>query len=222
MRLSERCVIDPVYAGAFFLSLRFRTYPSSPCPAAPHPPRALSLHSSAARLAVWAYGIVVFEIFSHADLPYKGWTNSVVEDNVRHGHQLNRAPDCPLELYDGVVRPCLQKDAEDRPTFDHIVAKFAVAAFCPVPPLGRVALETEVDASGPAADPAGNADVNAYRVVAALPSLIGHGQIQVQEPYVGPGHADVVPYRIVSAMPAAANIYVEVVHPHTAGPAADS
>ena len=41
MRLSERCVIDPVYAGAFFLSLRSRTYPSSPCPAAPHPPRAL-------------------------------------------------------------------------------------------------------------------------------------------------------------------------------------
>ena len=100
-----------------------------------------------------------------------------------------------------MVRLCLQKDAEDRPTFDYIVAMFAVAAFCPVPPLGRVALETEVDASGPAADPAGNADVNPYRVVAALPSLIGHGQIQVQEPFFGPGHADVNPYSVVAAPP---------------------
>lgn len=72
---------------------------------------------------VWAFGVTVYEIFTNAQTPYYGWTNSYVIEQVKEGFRLPPPPTCPDRMYDDVVYPCFEPDPFNRPTFSFLAER---------------------------------------------------------------------------------------------------
>uniref|UniRef100_A0AC34RIS6 Protein kinase domain-containing protein n=1 Tax=Panagrolaimus sp. JU765 TaxID=591449 RepID=A0AC34RIS6_9BILA len=67
---------------------------------------------------VWAFGVVVWELFTRASLPYAGMNSyEEVKKFLEEGYRLERPQFCPEDLYD-VVQTCWDALPENRPTFD--------------------------------------------------------------------------------------------------------
>lgn len=70
---------------------------------------------------VWAYGIVVYEVLTRGQTPYKGLTNQQVWKKVCGGYRLERPPLTPDELYE-IMMYCWQEYAE-RPLFRDVLPR---------------------------------------------------------------------------------------------------
>lgn len=68
---------------------------------------------------VWAFGVVLWEIFSFALQPYYGMTHEEVVKYVQEGNILKRPDDCPSEIYKLMV-DCWNKKPSLRPCFKTI------------------------------------------------------------------------------------------------------
>lgn len=65
---------------------------------------------------VWAYGVVVWEVFSCAEhIPYVKWSNSKVIRQVKRGHRLPPPTNCPREIYAMMMR-CWHPEPDARIT----------------------------------------------------------------------------------------------------------
>lgn len=71
---------------------------------------------------VWSLGVVIFEIFTYGELPYKGMTNQLVLTNVQMGFRLAKPPGCPDQVY-GVMLRCWAGEYKDRPKFSALVQR---------------------------------------------------------------------------------------------------
>ena len=85
-------------------------------------PEVFTSHKFGEASDVWSFGVTLIEIFSHADTPYKGWTNLFVCERVKGGYILPCPPTCPAALYAEVVAPCFSMDPRDRPSFQALSA----------------------------------------------------------------------------------------------------
>lgn len=65
---------------------------------------------------VWSFGIVLYELFTNGQTPYKGLMNKQVIEKVREGYRLEKPNDCPTEVY-RLMRMCWEEDPAKRPTF---------------------------------------------------------------------------------------------------------
>ena len=65
---------------------------------------------------VWSFGIVLWEMVTLAELPYKGYSNQQVVENVIKGRIMERPENCPDDLWQ-LMSDCWQKRAELRPSF---------------------------------------------------------------------------------------------------------
>jgi len=65
---------------------------------------------------VWSFGIVLWEIFSFAAIPYGGMTNRDTIDYVLTGRKLSRPDKCPKELYELMCK-CWKRNSDKRPDF---------------------------------------------------------------------------------------------------------
>eukprot|EP00050_Salpingoeca_kvevrii_P001198 m.164780 g.164780 ORF g.164780 m.164780 type:complete len:1438 (+) comp10319_c0_seq1:179-4492(+) len=65
---------------------------------------------------VWSFGVVLWEMFTYAEHPYKGWTNRRVVDEVMDGYRLSVPPKCPMLIY-AIMMDCWNIDVEERITF---------------------------------------------------------------------------------------------------------
>ncbi|XP_029776219.1 muscle, skeletal receptor tyrosine-protein kinase isoform X5 [Suricata suricatta] len=83
------------------------------------PPESIFYNRYTTESDVWAYGVVLWEIFSYGLQPYYGMAHEEVIYYVRDGHILSRPDDCPLELYN-LMRLCWSKLPADRPSFPSI------------------------------------------------------------------------------------------------------
>ncbi|XP_025782225.1 muscle, skeletal receptor tyrosine-protein kinase isoform X2 [Puma concolor] len=83
------------------------------------PPESIFYNRYTTESDVWAYGVVLWEIFSYGLQPYYGMAHEEVIYYVRDGHILSRPEDCPLELYN-LMRLCWSKLPADRPSFPSI------------------------------------------------------------------------------------------------------
>ena len=74
---------------------------------------------------VWAWGILVSEVFNDGLLPYKGIQNAEVWTKVADGSLCPSCPaSCPQELWELIAVPTYAKSPIDRPTFSELVGIF--------------------------------------------------------------------------------------------------
>ncbi|XP_053414649.1 muscle, skeletal receptor tyrosine-protein kinase isoform X2 [Nycticebus coucang] len=83
------------------------------------PPESIFYNRYTTESDVWAYGVVLWEIFSYGLQPYYGMAHEEVIYYVRDGHILSCPDDCPLELYN-LMRLCWSRLPADRPSFTSI------------------------------------------------------------------------------------------------------
>ncbi|KAM4706427.1 muscle, skeletal receptor tyrosine-protein kinase [Discoglossus pictus] len=80
------------------------------------PPESIFYNRYTSESDVWAYGVVLWEIFSYGMQPYYGMAHEEVIYYVRDGNILSCPENCPLELYN-LMRLCWSKMPTDRPSF---------------------------------------------------------------------------------------------------------
>ena len=78
-------------------------------------PEALELRKFSEKSDVWSFGVLLYEMWTRAALPYNGMTNDKVWVKVMEGYRLPHPLGCPMEVY-SVMRQCWQ-GAGDRPGF---------------------------------------------------------------------------------------------------------
>ncbi|XP_020029389.1 muscle, skeletal receptor tyrosine-protein kinase isoform X5 [Castor canadensis] len=83
------------------------------------PPESIFYNRYTTESDVWAYGVVLWEIFSYGLQPYYGMAHEEVIYYVRDGNLLSCPENCPLELYN-LMRLCWSKLPADRPSFPSI------------------------------------------------------------------------------------------------------
>ncbi|CAK7292651.1 Muscle, skeletal receptor tyrosine-protein kinase [Vulpes lagopus] len=83
------------------------------------PPESIFYNRYTTESDVWAYGVVLWEIFSYGLQPYYGLAHEEVIRYVRAGRTLARPARCPLELYN-LMRLCWSPLPADRPGFPGI------------------------------------------------------------------------------------------------------
>lgn len=83
------------------------------------PPESIFYNRYTTESDVWAYGVVLWEIFSHGMQPYYGMGHEEVIYYVRNGQILSCPENCPLELYN-LMRLCWSTLPSDRPSFSSI------------------------------------------------------------------------------------------------------
>ncbi|XP_077479181.1 muscle, skeletal receptor tyrosine-protein kinase [Stigmatopora argus] len=83
------------------------------------PPESIFYNRYTTESDVWAYGVVLWEIFSHGMQPYYGMGHEEVIYYVRDGRILSCPDNCPLELYN-LMRLCWSTQPSDRPSFSSI------------------------------------------------------------------------------------------------------
>uniref|UniRef100_A0A2K6SJT0 receptor protein-tyrosine kinase n=1 Tax=Saimiri boliviensis boliviensis TaxID=39432 RepID=A0A2K6SJT0_SAIBB len=83
------------------------------------PPESIFYNRYTTESDVWAYGVVLWEIFSYGLQPYYGMAHEEVIYYVRDGNILSCPENCPMELYN-LMRLCWSKMPADRPSFASI------------------------------------------------------------------------------------------------------
>lgn len=70
---------------------------------------------------VWAYGILVWEIFAGGRMPYSGMGNAETREQVcKQGYRMPPPPGCPDQV-SILLEECWRQDADDRPTMDMVL-----------------------------------------------------------------------------------------------------
>ena len=90
-------------------------------------PEALMERKYTEKSDVWAFGVLMYEVFTAAATPYEGMTNEMVLVRVKGGYRLPCPPECPASVFTNVVAPCWGAAVGQRPTF-HALAKTLNAA----------------------------------------------------------------------------------------------
>ncbi|EDQ85045.1 uncharacterized protein MONBRDRAFT_34458 [Monosiga brevicollis MX1] len=96
-------------------------------------PEALEDNIFSEKSDVWAFGVLMYEVYTKAAMPYTGWNNQRVWIEVTNGFRLPCPADCPLPVFK-IMSMCWLHDRHERPSFETLVKALA-------------ALETDSDMS---------------------------------------------------------------------------
>jgi len=83
----------------------------------------LNDHKFSVQSDVWAFGVLVWEVFSSGREPYSDWFDSLVEitNYIKEGGQLARPnEETPIEVFEELMLPCYHPDPKQRPSFDDL------------------------------------------------------------------------------------------------------
>ncbi|XP_065342828.1 tyrosine-protein kinase Btk isoform X3 [Cloeon dipterum] len=80
------------------------------------PPEVLNYTRFSSKSDIWAYGVLMWEVFTCGKMPYGRLKNTEVVDRVQRGILLEKPKACFKEVYD-VMRKCWSHSPEDRPSF---------------------------------------------------------------------------------------------------------
>lgn len=97
----------------------YRVQSNSLLPVRWMPPEAILYGKFTVESDVWAYGVLLWEIWSYGLQPYYGYTNSEVIDLVRARQVLPCPEDCPTRIYALMVE-CWHELSQHRPNFKDI------------------------------------------------------------------------------------------------------
>ncbi|KAL5016982.1 hypothetical protein ScPMuIL_006571 [Solemya velum] len=68
---------------------------------------------------VWSYGILLYELITHGQEPYRDMNNRQAIEMVERGYQMPRPHNCPEPFYE-ILLKCWKKNPENRPTFEYL------------------------------------------------------------------------------------------------------
>ncbi|GFS78769.1 fibroblast growth factor receptor 2 [Nephila pilipes] len=83
-------------------------------------PEAISERLYSEKSDVWAFGILLYEIFTLGATPYPSIPYEKLYEQLKLGHRMAKPENCPLEVY-MLMRRCWNDKPSERPTFDEIV-----------------------------------------------------------------------------------------------------
>nr|XP_039259723.1 tyrosine-protein kinase TXK-like [Styela clava] len=84
-------------------------------------PEVLNYTKFSSKSDVWAFGILMWEIFSGGKMPYLGMGNGDVVEQVGQGYRLERPGHCPHDVY-SIMKKCWELEPEKRPSFDNLIS----------------------------------------------------------------------------------------------------
>ncbi|KAI8440311.1 hypothetical protein MSG28_001660 [Choristoneura fumiferana] len=91
------------------------------------PPEVLNYTRFSSKSDVWAFGVLMWEVFTCGKVPYGRMKNSEVVEMVQRGHLLEKPAGCLPEIYN-VMRACWRQTPEERPSFRGLKEELAVVA----------------------------------------------------------------------------------------------
>jgi len=96
---------------------------------------------------VWAFGIVLYELFTLGSIPYKDLKNAEVLKSVSKGSRLEKPESCPEEVYALMLR-CWSVNPAERPSFSEISKELrSISKIEKLGLIGRVASADTVENS---------------------------------------------------------------------------
>uniref|UniRef100_A0A674N3Y2 non-specific protein-tyrosine kinase n=1 Tax=Takifugu rubripes TaxID=31033 RepID=A0A674N3Y2_TAKRU len=84
------------------------------------PPEVLLYCKFSSKSDVWAYGVLLWEVYTLGKLPYERLNNQEIVDKVSSGRRLYR-PQLASEKVYAVMTSCWHEKADERPTFEELV-----------------------------------------------------------------------------------------------------
>ncbi|KAJ8027636.1 Fibroblast growth factor receptor 4 [Holothuria leucospilota] len=79
-------------------------------------PETMFLRQYSHKSDVWSFAIVLWEVYSLGDIPYRGMTHDEIEIEVRNLKLLEKPPDCPGAVFN-LMLSSWNLSCKDRPTF---------------------------------------------------------------------------------------------------------
>ncbi|XP_077983583.1 tyrosine-protein kinase Tec-like [Glandiceps talaboti] len=87
------------------------------------PPEVLHYTRFSSKSDVWAFGILMWEVFSGGKMPYPNMSNVEVVTQVTHrGYRLEQPSACPDNVYH-IMQECWKETADQRPAFRRLLRK---------------------------------------------------------------------------------------------------
>ncbi|KAM4622237.1 tyrosine-protein kinase Srms isoform 1-T1 [Discoglossus pictus] len=87
-------------------------------------PEALKYSKYSTKSDVWSFGILLYEVYTFGQQPYKGMINREVIEKVTRGYRLPCPHNCSNEMYH-LMCLCWTDSPQNRPTFEEIVQKLS-------------------------------------------------------------------------------------------------
>jgi hypothetical protein len=91
-------------------------------------PEALATLKFSTATDVWAFGIVLLEIYTNGEIPLKELTNAEVMAKVQSGYKSPKPSQCPRNMYK-VMISCWDLNATNRPNFPALIATLSEDMF---------------------------------------------------------------------------------------------
>ncbi|XP_037915667.1 tyrosine-protein kinase Btk29A isoform X3 [Hermetia illucens] len=91
------------------------------------PPEVLNYTRFSSKSDVWAYGVLMWEVFTCGKMPYGRLKNTEVVERVQRGNILEKPKACAKEIYD-VMKKCWSHSPEERPSFRSLKEQLALVA----------------------------------------------------------------------------------------------
>ena len=79
-------------------------------------PEILSKRKFSIKSDIWAFGVLLSEVFSQGSTPYPNMDKAKVKSDVQNGIKMAQPSDCPNEVYD-LMKSCFEFHAKNRPSF---------------------------------------------------------------------------------------------------------
>ena len=73
---------------------------------------------------VWSYGVVLWEMYSYGEQPFKDKTGQQTVDYIEAGHRLAMPEKASNDVYT-IMRKCWEYRPDNRPTFEELFSIFS-------------------------------------------------------------------------------------------------
>ncbi|XP_072371029.1 tyrosine-protein kinase Srms-like isoform X2 [Scyliorhinus torazame] len=83
-------------------------------------PEAANYQRYSVKSDVWSFGILLYEMVTYGEEPYKGMTNKEVMDRVNDGYRMPCPENCSQDIY-GIMLRCWNESEESRPPFSALL-----------------------------------------------------------------------------------------------------
>ena len=94
----------------------YRICPNQPIAIRWQPPEVLKERKFSVKSDVWAFGVLLFEIFTFSSAPYPDKNKEQVKSDVMSGKKMSQPKDCLDEVYK-IMATCFNFKATQRPSF---------------------------------------------------------------------------------------------------------